>query len=255
MNDFYVYAWRRPDTSAFFYIGKGRGRRDVAMKHCNPIFMNIVAKLRRSDLEPTVERLHDNLTENEAFNLEMSEIAKLGRLNIRTGCLSNLTDGGEGCSGAIVSEETRAKKSASLTGIPRTEQWLSRMSSGLKGNSNARGALRSEETRARMSAWQKTKTVSQDTRSKISDTVTNVLRLSAPRANNTSGFKGVAYCIERNKWQAGIAINGKRKSLGRFDTKEQAALAYDAAAIRNWGSDCYLNYPKAANDNCSRIAA
>lgn len=255
MNDFYVYAWRRPDTNAVFYIGKGRGRRDVGLKRYNPIFMNIIGKLKLNGLESTVERLHENLTEAEAFNLELEEIAKHGRINIKTGALANLTDGGEGSTGAVPSTATKAKQSASLTGIPRTGEWLARMSAGMKGNRNALGTKHGEDTRKRMGDAQKGKLVSLETRLKIAEAISNVTRMSPPRSDNTSGFKGVSFSLGRDKWQAGIFLDGKRKPLGRFDTKEQAALAYDAAAIKNWGYDCYLNYPKAANDNCSRIAA
>ncbi len=40
------------------------------------------------------------------------------------------------------------------------------------------------------------------------------------------------------------------KYLGRHATAEDAALAYDRAAIAAWGyGNCYLNFPAAANDN------
>ena len=48
--------------------------------------------------------------------------------------------------------------------------------------------------------------------------------------NNTSGFKGVSYDKKRNKWQAGIGVNGKRIGLGRFDTPELAYEAYCKSA-------------------------
>ena len=45
-DDYYVYAWRRPDTGEIFYIGKGRLRRDSCLKRHNAIFMEIVSKLK-----------------------------------------------------------------------------------------------------------------------------------------------------------------------------------------------------------------
>ena len=50
------------------------------------------------------------------------------------------------------------------------------------------------------------------------------------QSNNTSGFKGVSYDKKRNKWQAGIGVNGKRIGLGRFDTPELAYEAYCKSA-------------------------
>lgn len=55
------------------------------------------------------------------------------------------------------------------------------------------------------------------------------------RSSNTSGFKGVCWHKHTGKWQAQISTNGKRKSLGVFDTAEAAALAYQQFAQANHG--------------------
>lgn len=47
--------------------------------------------------------------------------------------------------------------------------------------------------------------------------------------NNKSGHKGVWFCKDRNKWQAQITINNKTKSLGRFNTFEEAVIAREQA--------------------------
>jgi len=70
-----------------------------------------------------------------------------------------------------------------------------------------------------------------------------------PSRNNSSGYKGVRFDRERNKWRAEIAAGGKRKFLGRFDTPEDAAKAYDAAARELHGEFAHQNIelrPKAA---------
>lgn len=51
------------------------------------------------------------------------------------------------------------------------------------------------------------------------------------RKDNTSGYKGVSWHKQVSKWHANIMLGGKSKSLGLFDTKEQAAQAYREASL------------------------
>ncbi len=55
--------------------------------------------------------------------------------------------------------------------------------------------------------------------------------------NNTSGFRGVSFDKSRNKWISRVG----RKQLGRFSTKEEAALAYNKEAQSLWGDSAYQN--------------
>ncbi len=53
------------------------------------------------------------------------------------------------------------------------------------------------------------------------------------RSNNSSGYRGVTYDKENNKWRSCITINGKGKQLGRFNSPRLAALRYDVEAYLN----------------------
>src|SRR6266852_1538534 len=58
-----------------------------------------------------------------------------------------------------------------------------------------------------------------------------------------SGFKGVCWNNQRNKWQAGIQARGKRHHIGLFVSATEAAVAYDEAAKRLHGEFAHLNFP------------
>lgn len=52
---------------------------------------------------------------------------------------------------------------------------------------------------------------------------------------NTSGHKGVCWHPKLGKWRARIQKYGKRVALGCYDTKEEAAAAYEKAAVEHFG--------------------
>lgn len=62
-----------------------------------------------------------------------------------------------------------------------------------------------------------------------------------PQRGNKSGYKGVHLDVASGKWIAIIKYDGRNKALGRFNTKEQAAQAYNEAAAENFGPFAWLN--------------
>lgn len=243
MNDFYVYAWIRPDTGDVFYIGKGRGRRDTKKKNPNNrMFLNIVDKLRRGGVEPRIERIHSGLTEAEALHLEMVEIAERGRRDKGTGTLANMTDGGEGVSGMVHSAEARSRIGAAAAGHKYALGHKHSEITKSKISESSAGRRHSDEARAKLSAAR--------SGMKLSDSYVLALTLARrlePSKRKDGSFKGISYSASRKKWQAKITVNGRGISLGRYVTPEDAARAYDSAAIAAWGAgNCYLNFPIAA---------
>lgn len=98
MYIYYVYAYLRENNTPY-YIGKGKGNR-AFKKH---------GKLPVPKDKSKIVFIFQDLIEQDAHELECLLIKFHGRKDNGTGILRNLTDGGEGRSGAIVSDETRKK--------------------------------------------------------------------------------------------------------------------------------------------------
>jgi len=60
-------------------------------------------------------------------------------------------------------------------------------------------------------------------------------------SNNTSGYKGVDWNKRKGKWRAIIMVNKKSIFLGYFSNLEEAAEAYDQAAVRHFGEYAKTN--------------
>ena len=55
------------------------------------------------------------------------------------------------------------------------------------------------------------------------------------QSNNKSGFKGVSWHKQKQKWVAQIKLDGKNKFLGFFTCPEKAYLKYCETAIERYG--------------------
>lgn len=71
----------------------------------------------------------------------------------------------------------------------------------------------------------------------------NVRHQSKRSAPTSSVFKGVCLHKRMRKWQASIRKNNQRTYLGWFDKEEDAARAYDHAALELHGYFALLNFP------------
>jgi hypothetical protein len=159
---FYVYVLRRPDNhdpfyvwkSCPFYVGKGSGnRKDIHHQEVTKYLKNkskithkisTIIHLWGKGLDYEAEILFDNLTEKESFLLETQLIEKYGRKE-NGGCLTNYTNGGEGSSGIVWTEESKEKARTKALGRQMKDSAKKKISKAQKGK------VVSEETKQKIS--------------------------------------------------------------------------------------------------------
>ena len=157
----YVYAYIRSKDSINgkagtpYYIGKGKGKRMYA-KHCS---------VRLPNDPQFIIILENNLSNIGALALERRYIKWYGRLDQGTGILRNMTDGGDGNCGAIVTADTRMKRSNSLKGRSLSEDHKRKIGSANKGS------IITEERKKYLSDINKGKILSEEVKNKIRETL------------------------------------------------------------------------------------
>ncbi len=65
---------------------------------------------------------------------------------------------------------------------------------------------------------------------------------SKKATNNTSGYRGVGWHKQEEKWTVRIRVNGKLRHIGYFDNLIEAAKAYDNEAVKYFGEFAYRNF-------------
>jgi hypothetical protein len=161
MNDFYVYVYldpRKPGKYVYgeyefdyepFYVGKGKGKRawDFNRRKYGKNFL-LLGKIKKIK-SPIVSLIKENLQEVDAFIEEINLISSIGRVSKIEGPLCNMTDGGDGVSGLLVSEETRKKISDAGKGRVISEETKKKIK---KANT---GKIRSETVKKNISEGHK----------------------------------------------------------------------------------------------------
>jgi len=206
MDNFYTYAYLRVDRTPY-YIGKGsNGRAYSTNRHIT------VPKDKDRILF-----LKQNLTEEEAFKHEKYMIAILGRIDLGTGILRNLTDGGEGASGAVKSKETKKKISKSKIGKQHSDKSIRKMSESHKGK------ILSEEHKKKISEANKGRTISEENR----------LKLSESRSGENHPFYGKTHS-EEHKIKISEALMGEKNHFfGKHHSEETKRKISESLKARN----------------------
>jgi hypothetical protein len=100
----YVYRHRRLDNFKVFYIGIGTTNRSSNKSNRSTIWKRIVNKAGYQ-----IEIIAENLSWEDACELEILLIKEYGRKDMGIGILCNLTDGGEGIPGIKYTKERNDK--------------------------------------------------------------------------------------------------------------------------------------------------
>ena len=138
-SDYYCYALYAPDDNLEHprYVGKGRGRRAINNQR-GQRSKRVRQWIEELGEEPFFDIIAANLTESEAFALEIELIAKYGREGIdEGGVLLNVSTGGAGAAGVKLSEERLAAlsifRTAANLGRKASDVTRARMSAAHKG--------------------------------------------------------------------------------------------------------------------------
>ena len=197
-REFYVYEHIRLDNNTCFYVGQGKGNRAYELDR-NDFHDNI-----SNSYGHAVVIVKDNLTEEEAFELEKDTIEyyvfTLGygidiegyKNRENDEFLTNLTFGGEGSSGFKHSEEAKQKMSESRKGTKHSEEVKRKMSEARKG------IKYSEEAKRKMSEAKRGIQLSEEHKKKISESCKG-RQLSEETKRKMSKSKKGRKCSEETK--------------------------------------------------------
>jgi hypothetical protein len=130
-----VYKHIRKDKNEIFYIGIGKTiARAKSKKSRNNHWYNIINKTDYS-----IEIIHNNISWEDACELEKTYIKQYGRKDLGLGLLVNMTDGGDGISN--ISDETKKKMSNKKIDKKLTQEHILKITQNnkMRGKSNKWG--------------------------------------------------------------------------------------------------------------------
>lgn len=128
-----VYQHRKAGTQEVFYIGIGKTiKRAYEFRKRNAVWNNIVKKYGVE-----VDILIDGIPREDAEIVEIGMIGSYGRIDLDTGCLANLTYGGDGFSDVVRRPEWREKISKALKGKPKSPEHREKCSKAALGKKHS----------------------------------------------------------------------------------------------------------------------
>ena len=108
-NNWYVYRHIRLDKNEPFYIGIGNKKNYARAYQIRPDRRNSIWYKIFLKTEIKIEIILDGLTKTQASAKEQDFIKLYGRIDLGSGVLCNMTDGGDGVWNCLRSDETKEK--------------------------------------------------------------------------------------------------------------------------------------------------
>lgn len=206
MKPFGAYVHARPD-GRIFYVGKGKEKRARNLRR-NSYHKKVVGKHGAENIRVGFIPCS---SEEIAFALEMGIIKCLRRMGVT---LTNQTDGGEGCTGLVQTDEAKAKVSRANKGRKATPEHRAKISRAGMGNKYCLG-----------------KTLSAERRAKASATLLGRARPDTVRQKISASRKGITF-TDAHREKLSIAKRGKKQSSEHVARRFAHALGNQYTAGR-----------------------
>lgn len=106
-RNYYVYFYTDPRDGVDFYVGKGCEDRmyshlyETGKYWCNEYKHAKIDEIINAGFAPIIWKKVDNITSQQALNLEKIFVRRIGRLINNTGTLTNISEGGDFCPALI----------------------------------------------------------------------------------------------------------------------------------------------------------
>ena len=211
MNNYYLYQHIRLDRNQVFYIGVGtvqtiRNKYRYYSRSKEKYGRNSIWKRIISKTDYKIEILIESDNYDYILEKEKEYIKLYGRIDLKTGTLANMTEGGEGVKD--ISEDVKIRKNRSLTGLKRTENTKQLISLSKIGENNPMFSKKhSEESKIKIS---------------------NGIKLNPPKSHKQSieSIEKIRNSrIGSKHWRSVKVINIKTNEI--FDTVSSAAKSID----------------------------
>lgn len=257
--EYKIYFLIDPRTGDIRYVGKTTKKLTYRLMNghmqdsSRTYKTNWIKSLKKEGLLPEIKLVKICESEDKCNYAEKFYIKLLGRADKGEGILVNATDGGEGTTGRVLSEETKKKISkgnkGKLLGRKLPEEVKKKMMKtrsnfsekkkkeiGSKISEANKGRKMSDETKEKLREINLGKTHSQEIRDKISKN-----GIGYKHNDSSSNFIGVSYISTQKLYRATVRFDRESIIIGHFKKEIDAAVAYNKKAYELYGYKAKLN--------------